>query len=149
MFSHIFGLRLMKKIDIKTIVIAEDDQDDRLLIEEALNENHISSNDLIFVNDGEELLKLLQENVDSPSMVFLDLNMPRKDGREALREIKQNEKLKHIPVIVFSTSNDHRDVITSYKNGVNTYFTKPSKYSDLLEIIKSVKSYWWEKARLA
>jgi len=139
----------MKNINIKSIVIAEDDQDDRLLIEEALNENKISSDDLIFVSDGEELLDLLVQNANSPSMVFLDLNMPKKDGRQALREIKEDEKLKHIPVIVFSTSNNHEDVVTSYKNGVNTYFTKPSKYSELLDIIKSVKSYWWEKASLA
>ncbi|MTI19875.1 response regulator [Fulvivirga sp. RKSG066] len=136
-------------IKITSIIIAEDDADDRLLIEDALNENAISSDDLVFVEDGEELLDKLKDNVNAPSMVFLDLNMPKKDGRQALKEIKEDDRFKHIPVIVFSTSNSADDIITSYKNGVNTYFTKPSKYSDLLEIIKSVKSYWWEKARLA
>lgn len=136
-------------IKITSIIIAEDDADDRLLIEDALNENNIPSDNLHFVSDGEELLKCLKAGVKKPSMIFLDLNMPRKDGRQALQEIKQDESLKHIPVIVFSTSNSDDDIRTSYKNGVNTYFTKPSKYTELLEIIATVKSYWWEKAAVA
>lgn len=138
----------MEEIKITTIIIAEDDADDRLLIEDALNENNISSDDLMFVDDSEALIETLGGNTNSPCMVFLDLNMPKKDGRQALKEIKENERLKHIPVIVFSTSNSLDDIKTSYQNGVNTYFTKPSKYSDLVEILKTVKSYWWEKARL-
>ncbi len=139
----------MEEIKITTIIIAEDDADDRLLIEDALNENNISSEDLMFVDDGEALIETLDGNTNSPCMVFLDLNMPKKDGRQALKEIKEDKRLKHIPVIVFSTSNSLDDIKTSYQNGVNTYFTKPSKYSDLVEILKTVKSYWWEKARLA
>lgn len=135
-------------LKITSIIIAEDDADDRLLIEDALNENNISSSNLIFVRDGEELLQALQENLQNPSLVFLDLNMPRKDGRQALKEIKQNKELKHIPVIVFSTSSSSDDIKTSYQNGVNTYFTKPSKYTELVEIIATVKAYWWDKAAL-
>jgi len=138
-----------KMLKITSIIIAEDDADDRLLIEDALNDNDISSDDLVFVEDGEELIDTLNKNNDVPSMVFLDLNMPKKDGRQALKEIKEDDRFKHIPVIVFSTSNSIDDIKTSYKNGVNTYFTKPSKYSDLLDIIRAVKAYWWEKARLA
>jgi len=138
----------MEEIKITSIIIAEDDADDRLLIEDALNENNISSEDLLFVNDGEQLIEKLESSTNSPCMVFLDLNMPKKDGRQALKEIKENERFKHIPVIVFSTSSNEEDVKTSYKNGVNTYFAKPSKYSDLLDIISTVKSYWWEKAKL-
>lgn len=139
----------MEDIKITTIIIAEDDADDRLLIEDALNENNISSEDLMFVDDGEALIETLDANTASPCMVFLDLNMPKKDGRQALKEIKEDKRFKHIPVIVFSTSNSVDDIKTSYQNGVNTYFTKPSKYSDLVEILGTVKSYWWEKARLA
>lgn len=139
----------MEDIKITTIIIAEDDADDRLLIEDALNENNIDSKDLMFVDDGEALIELLDSNTNSPCMVFLDLNMPKKDGRQALKEIKEDKRFKHIPVIVFSTSNSVDDIKTSYQNGVNTYFTKPSKYSDLVEILRTVKSYWWEKARLA
>lgn len=133
-------------IKITSIIIAEDDSDDRLLIEDALNENNIPSENLHFVSDGEELIKCLKNDINQPVMVFLDLNMPKKDGRQALQEIKQDEKLKHIPIIVFSTSNSEDDIRTSYRNGVNTYFTKPAKYTDLLEIIAAVKAYWWEKA---
>ena len=136
-------------LKITSIVIAEDDADDRLLIEDALNENDIASSNLVFVRDGEELLQALQKNSKSPSLVFLDLNMPRKDGRQALKEIKQNKELKHIPVIVFSTSSSVDDIRTSYQNGVNTYFTKPAKYTELVEIIATVKAYWWDKAALA
>lgn len=139
----------MEDIKITTIIIAEDDADDRLLIEDALNENNIDSKDLMFVDDGEALIEVLDSNTNSPCMVFLDLNMPKKDGRQALKEIKEDKRFKHIPVIVFSTSNSVDDIKTSYQNGVNTYFTKPSKYSDLVEILRTVKSYWWEKARLA
>lgn len=138
----------MQELKITTIIIAEDDADDRLLIEDALNENDISSKDLTFVDDGEILIDTLKENANTPCMVFLDLNMPKKDGRQALREIKEDSRLKHIPVIVFSTSSSLEDIKTSYQNGVNTYFTKPSKYSELVEIIRSVKSYWWEKAKM-
>lgn len=133
-------------LKITSIIIAEDDSDDRLLIEDALNENNIPSESLVFVSDGEELMARLKDNAGQPAMVFLDLNMPRKDGRQALKEIKQDEQLKHIPIVVFSTSSSEEDIRTSYKNGVNTYFTKPAKYSDLLEIVAAVKAYWWEKA---
>lgn len=133
-------------LKITSIIIAEDDSDDRLLIEDALNENNIPSEKLIFVSNGEELMDKLKANTGLPAMVFLDLNMPKKDGRQALKEIKQDESLKHIPIIIFSTSSSEDDIRTSYKNGVNTYFTKPSKYSDMLEIIAAVKAYWWEKA---
>lgn len=136
-------------LKITSIIIAEDDADDRLLIEDALNENSISSSSLVFVKDGEELMNCLYGAQESPSIIFLDLNMPKKDGRQALKEIKQNAKLKHIPIIVFSTSKSEDDIKTSYQNGVNTYFTKPSKYSDLVDIIATVKIYWWEKAAVA
>lgn len=139
---------LKNMLKISSIIIAEDDADDRLLVEDALNENNISSSNLIFVNDGEELLHQLLNDPVSPTMVFLDLNMPKKDGRQALREIKQHPDLKHIPIIVFSTSSSADDIRTSYKNGVNTYFTKPSKYTELVEIIATVKAYWWEKAAM-
>lgn len=133
-------------VNLTSLIIAEDDADDRLLIEDAMNENDIPSDCIQFVDDGDKLIEKLAEFKDKPVIVFLDLNMPRKDGRQALKEIKAEDQFKHIPIIIFSTSSNEEDIKTSYKHGVNTYFTKPSKYSELVEIIATVKSYWWDKA---
>ena len=136
---------LKKKLDI---IITEDDPDDRLLISEALKENHWDG-DVFFAEDGEALLEELQKRKAKsklPALIFLDLNMPKMDGRQALEKIKGDQKLKHIPVIVLTTSNAYDDILFSYQSGSNTYFTKPSQYSDLLAIIKSVKTYWTKES---
>ncbi len=131
-----------------TIIIADDDEDDKALIQEALVENGIKGEKVILTSDGEELLNILPRYANNPCIVFLDLNMPRKDGRRALAEIKSNEILKHIPVIIFTTSSSKSDITTSYKLGSNTYFTKPFNYQDLVNLISTIKTYWFEKASL-
>lgn len=136
---------LKRKLDI---IITEDDPDDRLLMSEALKENHWHG-EVTFAEDGELLLEELERRkIDSklPSLIFLDLNMPKIDGRQAIERIKRDEKLKHIPIIVLTTSNAYDDILFSYQSGSNAYFTKPAQYPELLAIIKSVKSYWSKKS---
>ncbi|MDH5680953.1 MAG: response regulator [Spirochaetota bacterium] len=137
------------------ILIAEDDPDDRLLIQEALEENKLASN-IRFVEDGEELMSyLLQtndytkvEDAPRPALILLDLNMPKKDGREALKEIKNTPSLKQIPVVVLSTSQTFEDISYSYSVGGNSYITKPSSYKNLVEIMKSLGEFWFNVAKL-
>lgn len=131
------------------VLIAEDDLDDRFLLQEALRENGIASSDVTFVGDGEELLERLAGLGRRPAIVLLDLNMPRKDGRETLREIKSNKAYSHIPVLILTTSNSEDDIRLSYRNGSNTFFVKPPVFRDLVEIIRVIKHYWLERAALA
>lgn len=131
------------------IIVAEDDVDDKLLLLDALSENLIDESKVVFAEDGEDLLNKLENADRIPTIIILDLNMPKKDGREALKEIKMNEKFKHIPVIVLTTSSSEVDVAMTYKEGGNTYFTKPRLYSDLVEMVGVIKKYWLEKALLA
>ncbi|NJO02703.1 MAG: response regulator [Bacteroidia bacterium] len=129
--------------------MAEDDPDDRMLAEEALAENRLA-NDLRFVEDGEELMdylhqrgKYTKENAPRPGLILLDLNMPKKDGREALREIKSDPLLRRIPVIVLTTSKAEEDILKSYDLGVNSFITKPVTFDDLLEVTKAIGNYWF------
>lgn len=134
-----------------TILLADDDEEDRMLTEEALEENHISDK-LFFVEDGEEAMDYLQRRgkyVDSkkyplPELILLDLNMPKKDGREVLAEIKSDPKLKGIPVVVLTTSNAEEDIEKMYGLGVNSFITKPVTYSGMVLAMKSLKEYWME-----
>lgn len=128
------------------LIIAEDDLDDRLLMEDALNDNCIDLNNVRFSEDGDDLLNTLQNVKPLPDLIMLDLNMPKKDGRVALREIKSDPNLKHIPVIVFSTSKSEEDIKLAYLEGGSTFITKPSLYSDLVNTVEVIKKYWFEKA---
>jgi CheY-like chemotaxis protein len=138
-----------------TILLAEDDADDRLLVKEALAEGRVL-NDLRSVEDGEELLAYLRrqgryadpEESPRPGLVLLDLNMPRKDGREALREIKADPDLKRIPVVVMTTSKAEEDVLRSYDLGANSYVTKPVTFERLVELMKVMGRYWIEFVEL-
>ena len=138
-----------------TILLAEDDADDRLLVKEALAEGRVL-NDLRAVEDGEELLDYLRrqgryadpEESPRPGLVLLDLNMPRKDGREALREIKADPDLKRIPVVVMTTSKAEEDVLRSYDLGANSYVTKPVTFERLVELMKVMGRYWIEFVEL-
>ena len=130
------------------IVIAEDDADDQLLLHDALIENGLDSIRTSFVQDGQELLDLLVEDSQLPDIILLDLNMPRKDGRESLREIKANKNFSHIPIIVFTTSNNEEDIKYTYREGGSTYITKPALFSDLVDTLGTLKKYWFEKAVL-
>ncbi|MEQ8244483.1 response regulator [Fulvivirga sp.] len=128
------------------LIIAEDDLDDRLLMEDALNDNCIDLNNVRFSEDGDDLLNTLQNVKPLPDLIILDFNMPKKDGRMALKEIKANPKLKHIPIIIFTTSKSEEDIKLAYLEGGSTFITKPSLYSDLVETISIIKKYWFEMA---
>ena len=143
------------------ILFAEDDPEDRMLVHDAW-ERSKPAEGLMFVSDGEELLEFLtvrerrsathsQEGEMEqrlPDLIMLDLNMPRKDGREALREIRADRSLRHLPVIVFSTSDADRDVAAAYRLGANSYVSKPDSFSGLVRVFEILKSYWLDLARL-
>jgi CheY-like chemotaxis protein len=131
------------------LLITDDDLDDQLLMQNAIEDNGWFGDHQYF-NDGEELLQFLRKKQPTqPTLILLDLNMPRKNGWETLLEIQNDESLKHIPVLIFTTSNIQTDIEKAYKIGSNTYFTKPDLYSDLVEMVKCIKEYWNKKASLA
>ena len=119
-----------------TILVADDDQEDCQLIKDALQESRLL-NPLEFVGDGEALLKKLNEAKELPGLILLDLNMPKKDGREALKEIKSDPRLKRIPVVILTTSGAEEDVYRSYNLGVNSFISKPVKFSALVDVFKA------------
>lgn len=134
--------------------MADDDDDDFLLTQKALKQSKLL-NTLVRVNDGEELVEYLlkegkyeHEETLRPGLILLDLNMPRKDGREALKEIKEHESLRDIPVVVFTTSKAEEDVYRTYQLGVNSFITKPVTFSSLLDVVSSLGRYWFEIVEL-
>jgi CheY-like chemotaxis protein len=136
------------------ILIAEDDPDDRYLAKEALNESRLA-NQLYFVEDGEDLLDFLrhrgryaEEAPPRPGIILLDLNMPRKDGREALHEIKADPQLRRIPVVVLTTSKAEEDILRSYDLGVNSFIVKPVTFDGLVTTMQTLKRYWFEIVEL-
>lgn len=130
------------------LLIADDDLDDQLLIQHALEENDWVGDHLYFKN-GEDLINYLNSHPpQEPTMIVLDLNMPKKNGWETIIEIKKNSQLQHIPVLFLTTSNSERDIIKSYQLGGNTFFTKPTHFGELTEIIKSIKEYWSNRAAI-
>ncbi|WP_409479875.1 response regulator [Pseudobdellovibrio sp. HCB154] len=133
------------KIDIP-LLIADDDLDDCKMIKEAFEESRLL-NTLNFVHDGEQLLKYLSEN-PSPGLILLDLNMPKKDGREALQEIKNNPQLRHIPIVVLTTSQAEEDIFRTYNLGVNSFITKPVSFDGLVQIMRALGRYWFEIVEL-
>ncbi len=146
----------METAEVKPIVIlmADDDDDDVLLTEKALGESRLL-NTMKRVRDGEELLDYLhrrgdfnEENAPRPGVILLDLNMPRKDGREALREIKSDDTLKNIPVVVFTTSKAEEDVFKTYQLGVNSFITKPVTFDNLTRVMRTLGNYWFEIVEL-
>jgi two-component system, response regulator len=136
-----------------TILMADDDPDDRLLVKEAFEESHLL-NPLHTVEDGEELLDYLHkkgkfsESAVRPSLILLDLNMPRKSGIEALKEIKADPNLRTIPIIVLTTSKAEEDILKSYDLGVNSFIVKPVTFDSLVNIVKQLGSYWFELVQL-
>ncbi len=137
------------------ILLAEDDPDDRLLTMRALDKSRLA-NDLYCVEDGEELMDYLHRRGEyappakapRPGLILLDLNMPRKDGREALQEIKSDASLKRIPVIVLTTSQAEQDVVNSYDLGVNAFVTKPVTFEDLSTAVTVLGNFWFEIVKL-
>ena len=138
-----------------TILLADDDPDDRQLTRDAFVQNRLA-NELHTVEDGEELMDYLHrrgqyENLRNkalPGLILLDLNMPRKDGREALKEMKADPILRRIPIVVLTTSKAEEDILRSYDLGVNSYVTKPVTFKSLVELIKVLGQYWFEVVEL-
>ena len=135
-----------------TILMAEDDPDDRVLTREAMETAHVR-NELRFVKDGQELLDYLRREGEyaapdtyapMPGIILLDLNMPRMDGREALAEIKGDPELRHIPVVVLTTSKADEDIVRTYDLGVNSFITKPVTFNALVEVMQTWSRYWFE-----
>jgi CheY-like chemotaxis protein len=134
-----------------TILMADDDPDDRLMTKEAFEESRLV-NDLRFAEDGVELLDYLQRrgkyadpaSSPRPGLILLDLNMPKKDGREALREIKADPKLKNIRVVILTTSKAEEDIYRSYDLSAASYITKPVTFAAMAEVVKVLGKYWLE-----
>lgn len=134
-----------------TILMADDDPDDRMLAADALQESRLS-NPLRFVEDGEELMDYLLRrgryadpaSSPRPGLILLDLNMPRKDGREALAEIKAEPSLRRIPVVVMTTSDAPNDIGEGYDLGCNSYVVKPVTFDGLTRVIRMLGSYWFQ-----
>lgn len=137
------------------ILIADDDDDDRMMAKEALEENRLA-NEIRFVVDGEDLTDYLNSrgkytepgSAPRPGLILLDLNMPRKDGREALKEIKSDPELRQIPIIVLTTSKAEEDIFRTYDLGVNSFITKPVSFTALAEVMKTLAKYWFEIVEL-
>ena len=134
--------------------MADDDADDRLLAKDALAESRMT-HDIHFVEDGEELLDYLsrrgkysKNTAPRPGLILLDLNMPKKDGREALREIKANPELCRIPVVVLTTSKADTDIAKVYELGANSFIAKPVKFDALVSVMKLIGQYWFQTVEL-
>ncbi len=136
------------------IHMCDDDEDDKLLFRDAMEEANML-NRLTFTQDGQDLMDYLnrkgpysKQKHALPDIILLDLNMPRKDGREALKEIKQDENLKHIPVVVLTTSKQEEDILKSYNLGANSFISKPVTFEKLIELVKKLSDYWFKIVRL-
>jgi len=135
------------------ILMAEDDEDYQVLIRDASRAAGINI-PIVAVNDGEELINYLlypqpgQTKCQLPNLIILDLNMPKVDGRKAIEEIKKNDALRQIPVIVLTTSSSEEDVNQAYAAGANSFITKPDSFSALVEIMKTIRNFWFEIAAL-
>lgn len=135
------------------ILIAEDDEDDYILTMEALKEAGFSK-EVRWVKDGEELIEYLhnmnreKSKSEQPKMIILDLNMPKKNGREALEEIKTSPEFRHIPIIVLTTSKTEGDIYNTYNLGVNSFIQKPVRFFELVNTFKVLTQYWFEIVKL-
>lgn len=146
---------MRKHGDPVVILMADDDEEDRMFTQKALTESRLA-NDLHWVEDGEELLDYLRRLGDytdpaqspRPHVILLDLNMPRMSGREALEQIKADPALRHIPVVVLTTSEEEEDVFRSYELGANSFITKPVTFAGLVQVMRSLGNYWFEIVRL-
>lgn len=125
------------------ILIVDDDTDDREIIRDAFA-NAENDYEYVFLENGDKLLEYLS-SIDAhtfPSLIMLDLNMPGKDGRESLKEIKSDKRLHSIPIIVFTTSSSQRDKTMSYDLGANCFVTKPDTFNDLVELTGCISKLW-------
>ena len=131
--------------------MADDDDEDRMMTKKAWDNSRLA-NDLRFVEDGEELMEYLGRRGEyadpasspRPGLILLDLNMPKMDGREALREIKSTPELRRIPIVVLTTSKAEEDIFRSYDLGANSFISKPVTFDRLVAIIQQIGTYWFE-----
>lgn len=138
-----------------TILYADDDPEDRMLIQEAWEQNRLA-NELHFVEDGEELINYLRRRgkyeelkaTPLPDLILLDLNMPKKDGREALQELKADRRLRLIPVVVLTTSKAEEDILKAYDLGVSSFIQKPVTFQSLVDLVLTFSKYWFEVVEL-
>ena len=145
----------MARVKAITILMADDDADDRDLTRDAMKESRVSS-ELRCVEDGEELLDYLNrrgrytepQTAPVPGLILLDLNMPRKDGREALEEIKRDPRLRAIRVVILTTSKTEEDILRTYDMGANCFVTKPVTFQGLVEVIKVLDKHWLQTVQL-
>jgi two-component system response regulator len=145
----------MKPKNKVPILVADDDREDCQMIREAFRESRVL-NELQFVHDGEQLIQYLRhegefadrERFPAPGLILLDLNMPKKDGREALAEIKSDPRLRQVPVVVLTTSKAEEDIYRSYNLGVNSFITKPVVFSSLVQVMADLGRYWLEVVEL-
>ena len=134
-----------------SILVAEDDEEDRMLLMDAMQEGRLR-NSMTFVHDGEQLLNYLagkevyedRKAYPMPGLILLDLNLPRIDGREALKVIKEHAQWRRIPVIILTTSQAEQDILRSYDLGVNSFITKPVTFDGLVEVTRTLQRYWFE-----
>jgi CheY-like chemotaxis protein len=146
---------MAKSLKPVTVLMADDDPDDREMTREAFEESRVA-NDLRFVEDGEELLDYLNRRgtysdparSPRPGLILLDLNMPRKDGREALREIKADARLKNIRIVILTTSRAEEDVFRTYDLSAASYIAKPATFAGLVEVVRTLGKYWLEIVEL-
>ena len=140
------------KIGLVKILLIEDNPGDIRLIKESLKENKFLA-ELIVISEGEEAMQYLKKegkfsNVDLPDLILLDLNLPKKDGREILSEIKYDDKLKTTPVIILTSSSEEADILKSYQNYANCFISKPVDLDNFIKIIKSIEDFWLTVVKL-
>lgn len=143
------GITLLNSIDI---LVVEDNPGDARLITEVLNDNKVYSS-LYIVNDGVEAMRFLKnegkyKTVPKPDLIILDLNLPKKDGREVLAEIKSDEGLKHIPIVIMTISQAEEDILKSYNLHANCYITKPIDLDQFIKVVKSIEDFWFSIVKL-
>ena len=134
------------------ILLVEDNEGDIGLVEEVFEEGRINNN-LSVAEDGDEAMMFLRKegqfaNATRPDLILLDLNLPGKDGREVLKEVKEDDNLKKIPVVVLTTSKAEEDILKSYDLHANSYITKPVDFNQFINVIKSIESFWLEVVKL-
>jgi len=137
------------------ILMADDDPEDCMLVKDAWQESRLVNN-LNFVEDGEALMDYLFHrgkysdpvSAPTPDLILLDLNMPRKDGREALKEIKSNPELRRIPVVILTTSKEEADILSTYDLGANSFIKKPVTFESLVDVVKTLAKYWFQIVEL-
>jgi CheY-like chemotaxis protein len=143
-----------EKAEPIAILMADDDADDRMLARDAWQESRLG-NTFRFVEDGQELMdylhrkgKYAHEDAPRPGLILLDLNMPRKDGRQALQEIKSDPELRRIPVVVLTTSKTEEDILRTYDLGANSFISKPVTFERLVDIVRTLGTYWFNIVEL-